>query len=47
MPAVMTHKQILTAVLGPAHSEDTRYLGVHVGHLRQKIEDDPDDRGSS
>jgi two-component system KDP operon response regulator KdpE len=41
--AVITHKQVLAAVWGPAHTEDTQYLRVYVGHLRQKIEDDPDD----
>ena len=40
---VLTHKQILTAVWGPAHIEDTQYLRVYVGQLRQKIEDKPDD----
>jgi len=40
---VLTHKQILTAVWGPAHTEDTQYLRVYVGQLRQKIEDKPDD----
>jgi len=40
---VLTHKQILTAVWGPAHAEDTQYLRVYVGQLRQKIEDKPDD----
>ena len=40
---VVTHRQILTAVWGPAHSEDTQYLRVYVGHLRHKIEDKPDD----
>jgi two-component system KDP operon response regulator KdpE len=40
---VVTHKQILTAVWGPAHSENTQYLRVYVGHLRQKIEANPDD----
>ena len=40
---VLTHKQILTAVWGPAHVEDTQYLRVYVGQLRQKIEDRPDD----
>ena len=34
---VVTHRQILTAVWGPAHSEDTQYLRVYVGHLRHKI----------
>ncbi len=36
---VITHKQILAAVWGPAHTEDTQYLRVYVGHLRQKIEE--------
>ncbi|WP_204327857.1 winged helix-turn-helix domain-containing protein, partial [Proteus mirabilis] len=38
---VMTHRQILAAVWGPAHVEDTQYLRVYVGQLRQKIEADP------
>jgi two-component system KDP operon response regulator KdpE len=40
---VLTHRQILTAVWGPAHTEDTQYLRVYVGQLRQKIEERPDD----
>lgn len=40
---VVTHKQILTAVWGPAHTEDTQYLRVYIGQLRQKIEKDPAD----
>ena len=40
---VLTHRQILTAVWGPAHTEDTQYLRVYIGHLRQKIESNPDD----
>jgi two-component system KDP operon response regulator KdpE len=35
---VVTHKQILTQVWGPAHAEDTQYLRVFVGQLRAKIE---------
>jgi two-component system KDP operon response regulator KdpE len=35
---VVTHRQILAAVWGPAHTEDTQYLRVYVGQLRQKIE---------
>ncbi len=41
--AVITHKQMLAAIWGPAHTQDTQYLRVYVGHLRQKIEDNPDD----
>jgi two-component system KDP operon response regulator KdpE len=40
---VVTHKQILTAVWGPAHVADTQYLRVYVGQLRQKIEARADD----
>ncbi|MGB7259888.1 MAG: winged helix-turn-helix domain-containing protein [Pseudolabrys sp.] len=40
---VVTHKQILTAVWGPAHTEDTQYLRVYIAQLRQKIEESPDD----
>ena len=40
---VLTHKQILAAVWGPAHTEDTQYLRVYVGQLRQKVEERPDD----
>ncbi len=35
---VVTHSQILTAVWGPAHKEDTQYLRVFIGQLRAKIE---------
>ena len=38
---VLTHKEILTAVWGPAHTEDTAYLRVYVNQLRQKLEADP------
>ena len=40
---VVTYKQILTAVWGPAHTEDTQYLRVYVGQLRQKVEEHADD----
>ena len=38
---VLTHKQILKSVWGPAHAEDTAYLRVYVNQLRQKLEADP------
>ncbi|MDE2488053.1 MAG: response regulator [Alphaproteobacteria bacterium] len=38
---VMTHRQLLTAVWGPAHEHHVEYLRVFVGQLRQKIEADP------
>jgi len=34
---VLTHRQLLTAVWGPAHTEDVQYLRVYVGQLRQKL----------
>jgi two-component system, OmpR family, KDP operon response regulator KdpE len=40
---VITHKQILAAVWGPAHTADTQYLRVYIGQLRQKVEEHPDD----
>lgn len=38
---VLTHRQILREVWGPAHSEDGHYVRVYMGHLRQKLEHDP------
>lgn len=38
---VVTHKEILAAVWGPAHTDDTVYLRVYVNQLRQKLEPDP------
>jgi two-component system KDP operon response regulator KdpE len=38
---VLTHRQILASVWGPAHKDDTQYLRVFIGQLRAKIEDDP------
>ena len=38
---VMTHRQLLTAIWGPAHEQDVQYLRVFVGQLRQKIEPEP------
>ena len=40
---VVTHRQILTAVWGPAHTEDLQYLRVFVGQLRQKLNAGPDE----
>jgi len=40
---VVTHRQVLVAVWGAAHAEDTQYLRVYIGQLRQKIEDRADD----
>jgi two-component system, OmpR family, KDP operon response regulator KdpE len=38
---VITHRQILSAVWGPAHTSDTQDLRVFIGQLRAKIEPDP------
>lgn len=38
---VLTHKEILKAVWGPAHTDDTAYLRVYVNQLRQKLETEP------
>ena len=38
---LLTHRQLLTAVWGPAHRDDSQYLRVFVGQLRAKIEEDP------
>ena len=37
---VISHQQLLTEVWGPAYVEETQYLRVYIGHLRQKLEDD-------
>ncbi len=37
---VLTHRQILAKVWGPAHVEDVAYLRVFIRQLRQKIEAD-------
>lgn len=34
---VVTHRQILTSVWGPAHAHDLQYLRVFIGQLRQKL----------
>jgi two-component system KDP operon response regulator KdpE len=38
---VVMHRQLLSAVWGPANVDDVQYLRVFVGHLRQKLEPDP------
>jgi two-component system KDP operon response regulator KdpE len=38
---VLTHRHLLREVWGPAHLQDTPYLRVYVGQLRQKLEVDP------
>jgi two-component system KDP operon response regulator KdpE len=38
---LVTHKQLLRDVWGPAYERETHYLRVHVAHIRAKIEADP------
>ena len=38
---VLTHRQLLRDVWGPAHAEQSHYLRTYMGHLRQKLESDP------
>lgn len=38
---VLTHRALLARVWGAGHVEDTQYLRVFIGQLRQKLEDDP------
>ena len=38
---VITHQQLLKAVWGPGHTEDTHYVRVHMANLRKKIEQVP------
>lgn len=38
---VLTHKALLARVWGAGHTEDTQYLRVFIGQLRQKLERDP------
>ncbi|NUZ07930.1 response regulator [Piscinibacter koreensis] len=37
---VVTHEQLLKAVWGPGHADDTHYVRVHMANLRKKVEDD-------
>jgi len=40
---VLTHRQILREVWGPAKEDEVQYLRVYVRSLRRKIEDDADE----
>ncbi len=35
---MLTHKQILRSVWGPAHTDDLQYLRVYIGQVRTKLE---------
>lgn len=37
---MLTHKEILKTVWGAAHTDDTTYLRVYIGQIREKIEAD-------
>jgi two-component system, OmpR family, KDP operon response regulator KdpE len=38
---LVTHRQLLRDVWGPAYEDETHYLRVHVAHIRSKIEREP------
>lgn len=38
---VVTHRHLLKEVWGGQHADDNHYLRIYMGHLRQKLEDDP------
>jgi len=38
---VVTHRQLLAEVWGPAHASDTHYLRIYLKQLRDKLEKDP------
>lgn len=38
---VVTNPQLLREVWGPSNTENGHYLRIYMGHLRQKLEDDP------
>jgi two-component system KDP operon response regulator KdpE len=38
---LVTHRQLLKQVWGPAYETETHYLRVHVAHIRSKLEPEP------
>ena len=38
---MLSHRELLKSVWGDAHAEDTQYLRVFIGQIREKIEKDP------
>jgi two-component system KDP operon response regulator KdpE len=38
---VLTHRHLLREVWGPSYVEHGHYLRIYMGHLRQKLEDNP------
>ena len=43
---VLTHRQLLREVWGPSHVDHSHYLRIYMGHLRQKLEVDPNSRST-
>jgi two-component system KDP operon response regulator KdpE len=39
--SVLSSPQLLREVWGPSHAESSHYLRVYMGHLRQKLEENP------
>jgi two-component system KDP operon response regulator KdpE len=40
-PRASRNPQLLREVWGPSHTDNGHYLRIYMGHLRQKLEDDP------
>lgn len=38
---VLTHRQLLREIWGPSHAQDSHYLRIYMGRLRQKLEREP------
>ena len=38
---MLTHRQILGEIWGASHADNTQYLRVYIGQLREKLEDVP------
>jgi two-component system KDP operon response regulator KdpE len=38
---LVTHRQLLQQVWGPAYETETHYLRVHIAHIRSKLEPEP------
>jgi two-component system KDP operon response regulator KdpE len=38
---LVTQREILTQVWGPAYAKETQYLRVYLAQLRRKLEEDP------
>lgn len=39
---VITQTQLLSRIWGPSHGDDSHYLRIVIGRLRQKLGDNPD-----